>query len=120
MPSMRLFNSGFGSLRCMRIRRIIRTVRNADDDPDGIFRSKDRRRDTLRRLTQRGMAIRSCLFSNEVKEMEDLIVELYFELLQAGPTYGDVEQWDPTLDALILDEFLRNYIQCGNGGDTNE
>ena len=49
--------------------------------------------------------------------MEDLIVELYFELLQAGPTYGDVEQWDPTLDALILDEFLCNYIQCGNGGE---
>lgn len=49
--------------------------------------------------------------------MEDLIVELYFELLQAGPTSGDVEQWDPTLDALILDEFLRNYIRPLDGGD---
>ena len=47
--------------------------------------------------------------------MEELLVELYFELLRAGPVYGDVEQWDPTLDALVLEEIIRNYI-CGDSG----
>lgn len=51
--------------------------------------------------------------------MEELIVELYFELLQAGPVYGDIEQWDPTLDALVLEETIRNYICGDSGGEKN-
>ena len=49
--------------------------------------------------------------------MEDLLIELYYELLQAGPVTGYVEFWDPTLDALVLEEDICNYIRLDNGGD---
>ena len=49
--------------------------------------------------------------------MEDLLTELYYELLLAGPPLGDVEFWDPTTDALVLEEEVCNYIRRLNGGD---
>lgn len=42
--------------------------------------------------------------------MDDLLIELYYELMQAGPATGDVEFWDPTGDALeLLEELLQLY-----------